>query len=177
MSVKAMTRFAALCTLLLFVPDDAVAQQAWHTITGLEDSFTVEFPQVPKYHTAPNATDAGTKFTMHIYWVELDGDRTYMAGIAVYPKDPGAGNYRRVLQGGLDRIANRPSGTKYASIDWTQHQGLPAFDAVGQTGSGREARMYGVMKGSRAFTLTYVGPIGSSRSADVNRFIASLRLR
>jgi hypothetical protein len=177
MSVKAMTCFAALCTLLLFVVDNAVPQQAWHTIAGLDGSFTVEFPQQPKHQTAPNATDAGTTLTVHIYWVELDGDRTYMAATSVYPKDPGVGNYRRVLQGGLDGVASRPQGTRWTSIDWKQYRDLPAFDAVGKTGSGREMRTYSVMKGSRIFTLTYVGVTGSSRSADVNRFIASLRLR
>jgi hypothetical protein len=177
MSVKTMTCSAALCTLSLFVVDNAVPQQAWHTMTGLDGSFTVEFPQPPKHQAAPNATAAGMNFTTHIYWVELDRDRTYMAAMSVYPEDPGVGNYRRVLQGGLDGVANRPQGTKWASIDWKQYWDLPAVDAIGRTGSGREIRTYSVMKGSRVFVLSYVGATGSSRSSDVNRFIASLRLR
>jgi hypothetical protein len=177
MSTHAMSLPAALCALALFLIGGAVAQDAWHTMTGPDESFTVEMPQAPKYLTAPNASGAGTSYTMHIYAVELDGDRTYLVSTSVLPRDVDVKNPRRNLQDGLDLAATRLEGGKYTSLDWKQHQGLTAFDAVGRTRSGREIRTYGVLKGQRAITLTYVSAPGTVRSPDVNRFIASLRIR
>ena len=164
--------------LLSLALGDAAAQRAWHTMTGQDASFTVELPQAPECQTMQSASGAGTSCTTHIYGASnLDGDRTFMVSTAVLPGDVDVSNPRRRLQAGLDAAATRIEGGKHASVDWKQHQGLTAFDAVGRTRSGRDIRTFGVTKGSRLITLTYVGVPGSAASADVNRFIASLRIR
>jgi hypothetical protein len=42
--------------------------------------------------------------------------------------------------------------------------------------SGHAIRSFSVMKGRQVFTLIYAGVPGTARSADVNRFIGSLRI-
>jgi hypothetical protein len=66
-------------------------------------------------------------------------------------------------------------GGKWISIDWLTHQGSVASDAIGSRG-GNAIRSFSVMKGRQIFTLTYAGPPGTARSADVNRFVGSLRI-
>jgi hypothetical protein len=57
-----------------------------------------------------------------------------------------------------------------------QHQGLNAFDAFGHR-KGFEVRLYSIMKSRLALVLCYIGATDTSRSADVERFIASVRVR
>lgn len=64
---------------------------------------------------------------------------------------------------------------KLTTVDWLEHQGLVAVDAVG-TKAELELRNYSVIKGSRIFSLTYAGPPGSARTADVDRFVKSLQI-
>jgi hypothetical protein len=75
----------------------------------------------------------------------------------------------------LDNAAKGMEGGKWISIDWLTHQGLIASDAVGSKG-GNAIRSFSVMKGRQIFTLTYAGPPGTARAADVNRFVGSLRV-
>jgi hypothetical protein len=82
------------------------------------------------YHTVQDATPAGMPYTSHIYAVELDGDRTYMASTAVYsiPHNTKVSDPRRFLQAGLDLAATRLEGGKHEK----QHQGLTALDGLGE---------------------------------------------
>jgi hypothetical protein len=66
-------------------------------------------------------------------------------------------------------------GAKWVTVDWVTHQGLTATDAVGAR-SGHAIRSFSVMKGRQVFTLIYAGAPGTARSADVNRFVGSLRI-
>jgi len=68
------------------------------------------------------------------------------------------------------------AGGKWDSISWVQHQGLDAFDAFGHR-KGFEVRLYSIMKSRLALVLCYTGATDTSRSADVERFIASVRVR
>ena len=147
---------------------------AWHTTTGPERSFTADLPAAPSYTTMEMRTAAGSSYTMHQYLLER-GEVAYVVQTATYPADVKVSNHRINLQGGLDTAAKNMEGGKWDSIGWATHQGLTAVDAIGARGS-HAIRTFSVMKGPRVFTLTYAGPSGSARSADVDRFIGSLRI-
>jgi hypothetical protein len=152
----------------------AVEPATWHTVTGPEKSFTAELPAPPKYTTTEMKTGTGSLYTIHQYLLE-QGDIAYIVQMATYPEDINVSNPRTNLQGGLDNLAKGMEGAKWVSIDWVSHQGLTASDAVG-TRSGHAIRSFSVMKGRQVFTLIYAGEPGTARSADVNRFVASLRV-
>jgi hypothetical protein len=143
-------------------------------VTGADGTFSAELPSVPKYSTQRVATGTGSLYVVHQYLLE-QGDTAFIVQTAVYPDDINVSNPRVNLQGGLDNLAKGMEGAKWASIDWVTHQGLTASDAVGAR-NGHAVRSFSVMKGRQVFTLIYAGTPGSARSADVNRFIASLRL-
>jgi len=147
---------------------------AWHTVTGPEKSFTADLPAPPQYTTTEMKTGTGSLYIVHQYLLE-QGDVAYIVQMATYPEDINVSNPRTNLQGGLDNLAKSMEGAKWVSIDWVSHQGLTASDAVG-TRSGHAIRSFSVMKGRQVFTLIYAGEPGTARSADVNRFVASLRV-
>jgi hypothetical protein len=145
---------------------------AWYSVTG--QGFTAEMPVAPKYSTTEMRTGTGSLYTVHQYLLE-QGDVAYIVQAATYPDDINVASPRVNLQGGLDNLAKGMEGAKWASVDWVTHQGLTAADAVGAR-SGHAIRSFSVMKGRQVFTLIYAGAPGTARSADVNRFIASLRI-
>ena len=147
---------------------------AWHTVTGPEKSFTADLPAPPQYTTTEMKTGTGSLYIVHQYLLE-QGDVAYIVQMATYPEDINVSNPRTNLQGGLDALAKSMEGAKWTSVDWLSHQGLTASDAVG-TRSGHAIRSFSVMKGRQVFTLIYAGEPGTARSADVNRFVASLRV-
>ena len=184
---------AALGMAALFLSHDALGQAAqdpskalepappatgqpanWHTMTGPDSSFTADLPAAPNYTTTPMKTSAGAGYTMHQYLLE-QGPVAYVVQTAIYPADVNVSNHKANLQGGLDNAAKNMEGGKWISIDWLTHQGSVASDAVGSR-EGNAIRSFSVMKGRQIFTLTYAGPPGTARSADVNRFVGSLRV-
>jgi len=152
----------------------AGAEEAWHTMTGPERSFTAELPAAPKYTPVKMRTAAGTGYTIHQYVLER-GDTVFSVQLSDFPSDVNLSNARLSLQNGLDVSAKALEGGKWASVDWTTLQGWTAVDAVGVKG-GFAVRSFSVAKGQRLVTLTYAGPAGSARSDAANRFIGSLRL-
>jgi hypothetical protein len=165
---------AVLALLALLSAAVAPAQEAWHIMTGPEQSFTADLPAAPKYTAQQMKTGTGSLYTMHQYVLER-GEVAFVVQTATYPSDINVANPRNNLQGGLDNAAKNMEGGKWASVDWVAHQGLTAVDAVGVRG-GHAIRSYSVMKGRQIVTLTYAGPAGTARADDVNRFVASLRL-
>jgi len=147
---------------------------AWHTVTGPDNSFTAELPAAPTYTSSRVATGTGSLYTLHQYLLE-QGDVAYVVQTAVYPEDINVANPRVNLQGGLDNLAKSMEGAKWGSVDWVTHQGMTSADAVGLK-SGHAIRSFSAMKGRQVFTLIYAGTPGTARSADVNRFVASLRV-
>jgi hypothetical protein len=147
---------------------------AWQTVTGPERSFSAELPAAPKYTATEMKTGTGSLYTVHQYLLE-QGDVAYIVQAATYPEDINVSNPRTNLQGGLDNLAKSMEGAKWASVDWVSLQGLTATDAVGAR-SGHAIRSFSVMKGRQVFTLIYAGAPGTARSADVNRFVGSLRV-
>jgi len=147
---------------------------AWHTVTGPDNSPIAELPAAPTYTSSRVATSTGSLYTLHQYLLE-QGDAAYIVQTAVYPEDINVANPRVNLQGGLDNLAKGMEGAKWGSVDWVMHQGMTAADAVGAR-SGHAIRSFSAMKGRQVFTLIYAGMPGTARSADVNRFIASLRV-
>ena len=155
-------------------PTAPVEPGAWHTVTGPEKSFTAELPAAPKYVATEMKTATGSLYTVHQYLLE-QGEVAYIVQAATYPEDINVSNPRTNLQGGLDNLAKNMDGAKWGSIDWVTHQGLTAADAIGARG-GHAIRSFSVMKGRQVFTLIFAGAPGTGRSADVNRFIGSLRV-
>ncbi len=164
----------ALGFMALAAGSGAIGQEAWHTLTGPDSSFTADLPAAPKYTPTQVKTASGSMYTAHQY-VLAKADVVYTVHSARYPDDINVSNARVSLQGGLDALAKGMEGGKWTSVDWVTHQGLPAVDAVGVRAS-QTIRSYSVLKGRQNVTLTYAGPAGSARSADVDRFVASLRL-
>lgn len=152
----------------------APAPAQWQTVAGTDRGFSADMPAAPQYKPVPMKTAAGSVYTMHQYLLE-QGSVAFVAQTAVYPDDVNVSNPRANLQGGLDNAAKNMEGGKWISIDWLTHQGSVASDAVGSR-SGNAIRSFSVMKGRQIFTLTYAGPPGTARSADVNRFVGSLRV-
>jgi len=150
------------------------AEDAWHTMTASERSFTVELPAPPKYTRIELKTGAGAPYTMHQYMLDR-GAIAYVVQTAVYPSEVTVTAPRVHLQGGLDSLAKNMQGGRWEKIDWVTHQGLQAVDAVGVRNNSA-IRSFSVLKGRQVVTLMYAGPIGSAQSADVNRFLASLNL-
>jgi hypothetical protein len=165
---------ATLGATLFALGGIASAQEAWHTMTGPERSFTVELPAAPKYTPTQVATAAGVAYTMHQYQLE-QGPSAYVAQFVMYPKDVNLSNPQTVLQSSVDRTGKSMDGGKWGSIDWVKHQGSTAVDTVGLKG-GSEIRSFSVLKGRQLFTLLYIGAPGSARSPEVERFVASLKL-
>jgi hypothetical protein len=168
-------RFGALAIILALLWSGSAVSQTWQTLDLPGDVFTIEMPGPPKYQETKVKSDGGTEFPMHHYVVETTNG-SYVAEIATYPNDVDVSNPRNTLQGGADNAAEVIEGGKWDSISWVQHQGLNAFDALGHR-NGFEVRLYSIMKDRLALVLCYTGPAGTSRSADVERLIASVRAR
>ena len=155
-------------------PAAQVEPGAWRTVTGPEKSFTADLPDTPKYTATQMKTATGSLYTVHQYLLEK-GDVAFIVQAATYPEDINVSNPRINLQGGLDNLAKSMEGAKWGSVDWVSHQGLTAADAVGSRG-GHAIRSFSVMKGRQVFTLIYAGAPGTARSADVDKFVGSLRI-
>jgi hypothetical protein len=168
-------RFGAPVVILVLLWSGSAVSQTWQSLSLPGDVFTIEMPGAPKYKQMKLKSDGGTEFTLHQYVVDT-ANSSYVAEIATYPHDVDVSNPCNTLQGGLDNAAQVIEGGKWDSISWVQLQGLKAFDALGHR-NGLEVRLYGIMNGSQNLVLGYAGPVDTSRSADVSRFIASLHVR
>jgi hypothetical protein len=162
--------------LLTITPFLTQAQQSveWKSVIVPDHSFMAEMPGVPNYSEQPLKSPGGTAYTMHSYLL-VQGNVAYVITTAVYPTDVDVSSPKGNLQAGLDNAAKKMNGEKWTSISWVEHQGLVAVDAVGAGGE-LEVRSYSVMKGSQIVTLTYVGPPGSTRTPNVDRFVNSLQI-
>lgn len=151
----------------------APAQAAWHKVTGVDNSFTCEMPGVPKYTELPKQG-----YSEHEYRLAAAGG-LFTINTAIYPS-----NYSLTsMQANLDRWAKELDlvGGKWTSVAWVKHEGFPGVDAIGSAidefGDISDVRYYFVTPPSRIVFLAYEGPDGSARSADVERFVRSLRIR
>ena len=155
-------------------PQSALQSDGWQTVAGPDRTFTADMPAAPSYSSNEMRTVAGSNYTMHQYLLE-QGDVAYVAQTAIYPADVSVSNHRTNLQGGLDNAAKNMEGGKWASVGWVTYQGLTGVDAIGER-SNHAIRSFSVMKGRQIVTLTYAGPPGSARSAEADKFMASLRV-
>jgi len=169
-----MVRFGALTVIGQLWSGSAVSQ-TWQTLNLPGDVFTIEMPGPPTYQERKVKSEGGTEFPMQHYIVEITNG-SYVAEIATYPNDVDVSNPRNTLQRGADDAAYVIEGGKWDSISWAQHQGLDAFDAFGHR-KGFEVRLYSIMNSRLALVLCYTGVAGTSRSAEVERFIESVRVR
>jgi hypothetical protein len=170
-----MVRFGTLALILALLWSGSAVSQNWQSLDLPGDVFTIEMPGPPKYQKMEVKSEGGTEYPMHHYMVETTNG-SYVAEIATYPNDIDVSNPRNTLQAGAENAAYVIEGGKWDSISWAQHQGLDAFDAFGHR-KGFEVRLYSIMKGRLALVLCYTGATDTSRSADVERFIASVRVR
>ncbi len=165
---------ALLGAALFALAGAASAQEAWHTVTGPEKSFTADLPAEPKYTTAQSSTPAGVAYTMHQYQLE-QGASAYVVQFVIYPKDVNVADQQRVLQSSLDRTAKDMDGGKWGSANFVKLQGATGVDAIGLR-EGSEIRSYSVLKGRQLYTLLHIGAPGSAHSAEADRFVASLKI-
>lgn len=152
----------------------AATDSAWQPLTSEDKAVSAELPGAPKYTAVRLLSGQGYPYTMHQYAFERGG-ATFQVQTAQYPKDVNVFQPQANIQVGLDSAARSLEGGKWATVGWTRHQGFTAADAVGIR-SGHAVRVFSVLKGARLVTLTYVGPPDSARSADVERFLKSLKL-
>jgi hypothetical protein len=132
-------------------------------------------PGAATYVPVPNKSPQGTLYTLHQYLFQGDGV-LYLAQTALYPQDQDISNSKFALQTLLDNYAKGKDKVKWIRVDWVKHKGLDAFDAYGVTSGGEDQRSFAVIKGQRLVDLEYWGPLGSGKTADVDRFIASLKI-
>ena len=156
-------RAAALGVALIALVGLASAQEAWHNLTGPEQTFTADLPATPKYTTGQAATPAGVAYTTHQYQLEHAAS-AYLVQFVDYPKDVVVADPQWVLRQALDRTAAGMDGGKWTSSNF-----------VGQRG-GNEVRSYMVLKGRQLYTLIHIGAAGSAGSPDTERFVASLKI-
>jgi len=167
-------RAAALGVALIALAGLASAQEAWHTLTGPEQTFTADLPATPKYTSGQAATPAGVAYTTHQYQLE-HGPSAYVVQFVAYPKDVVVADPQWVLRQALDRTAAGMDGGKWTSSNFVKLKGGLAVDAVGERG-GNEVRSYMVLKGRQLFTLIHIGAAGSAGSPDAERFVTSLKI-
>jgi hypothetical protein len=169
-------RFAVLVTIAALgaMPAALLAGDQWQIQTG--PGFTVELPGKPVHSTPEATTGGGTKYKMHQYLVELD-ERAYAVHTAVYPADVDVSKPRVNLQGGLDKAEKNMKGGKWIQASLVKYQGYDASQGEGITDAGYSVRTFGVLKGNTIYALTYSGPPGTTKSADVERFFNSLRFK
>ena len=166
---------AAFAALTLLFAGAALAQSSWHSLKAPSLGFSVEMPAQPKYTAKPMKTGKGSPYTMHEYLYE-GGPRAFVIQTSIYPPDVNVSNPQANLQAGINNAAKNMEGARWTSVNWVKHQGITAVDASGRR-DGHEIRNYSVLKGRQIFALTYAGPVGSGRSAEVQRFINSLRIQ
>ena len=151
-------------------------QNAWQRVAGPDGTFTAEMPAAPKYSAIPQTVNgSGAAYTLHEYLLAA-GASEFLIHTAIYPPSVDTSNPRATMQAGLDNTVKNLDNGKWISVTWTKHQGLTAVEAIGLM-KGQEVRTYTVMRGQQIFVLIYIGPDGTARSADTNRFIASLNIR
>ena len=191
MSAHAMSLPAALWTLAFFLVGGAAAQDrgpgnipalraekklddGWYQIAMAWGAlhFSFQLPRAPKYRTGSG---------VHNWFVQFDVEEAYQGQMSSFRRDFDVTNPRRLIQKSLDADAKMLEGGKFESVDWREYQGnnnqiITAAEAVGRTFSGHHMRVYSAMKGPWVFALIYVGPAGSAHSANVNRFIESVRI-
>lgn len=167
-------RAAVLGMAFMALAGLASAQEAWHTMTGPEQTFTADLPATPKYTEGQAATAAGVAYTTHQYQLEHEG-AAYVVQFVAYPKDVVVADPQWVLRQALERTAAGMDGGKWTSTNFVKLKGALAVDAVGQRG-GSEVRSYMVLKGRQLFTLVHIGAAGSAVSPETERFVASLKI-
>lgn len=143
---------------------------AWQKLSGFNDTFTIEMPAVPVYTASPAKTNTDVAYTQHLYAVDA-GARAFICITAIYPPEVDSN-----LQAALDGTAKGLGIGKWTSVTWTKHQGLPAVEAI-VLKDGNEFRTLWVLRGNQRFGVMYIGPDGTARSEDANRFISSLNIR
>lgn len=173
-----MKRRALLSVPLLALPVCAFAQRLqvptqWYGVKVEDNIFTVEMPGIPDHRIVRDVTARGTPFQLHSYSLEAEGF-SYVAQSALYPGDV-ATDARSILQAAIDDRAAGLEGRKWSRIDWRTVQGASAVDSMGSVTGGNALRQLVLLKGRSFVSLAFLGPAGSTSSAQAERFFTSLR--
>lgn len=157
----------------------AQAQGAWHKIDGVDGAFTINMPAAPQYSTrAGRVVDIGLAeyaATLHFYAAGHLG-RLFAVETVIYPPELQHWSAHTKILERMAMIEKNLDGKKWSTINWKQHQGRTAIDAVALAG-GAEVRVLITAQGHQVFTAFYNGPIGTARSLEVNYYIGSLNIR
>jgi hypothetical protein len=129
MSAGGMRSVAVALAIVAVMPGRTLAGSAWRTLTGANESFTIEIPGESKYTAVLVTTASGEEFLMHLYLVEVDAC-VYAAQTAVYPPSVDVLDPRRILpKVQLWFRSAQDWVTGLGSIPQIERQ--PAFDAKG----------------------------------------------
>jgi len=171
------TTLAAAFLLAALAPAAASAQGAWQTLRGVWGDFTVQVLGKGRYKTGQTEPSDGRTSTIHqhVYW-NLAPGRIMSFGVQYteYPNGTDVSNPRNNLQSGMNRAARLMDGGRFDRVAWRAIAGRPAFDVVGYRGQ-RVNRIFAVLRGRRAYTLTFAGPRGSEHGPEAKRFFRSFR--
>jgi hypothetical protein len=154
---------------------DAVRAQdpaQWYTLTALDGSFAVDLPLRPRHMSTRLKTATGHPYVLEHYLVQL-GAVAFVVQTAIHPQ---GANVLEQRASAINSLASTMEGGRWVDIKELMHEGLPAVDGTGQR-HGHTVRVFSIINGLQIITLTYVGPPGSAKSSDVDRFIGSLRLK
>lgn len=147
----------------------------WYKQVGPAAIFTIEMPGQPGYRLEKRKSGDGTWFDYYTYLWEKEA-RTFVIQTASYPSDVDVSNPEANLKSALDASERYLENKVWDNVSWLQIQGSPAVEAVGKLNERFEQRSLFVLRGREIYTLGYTGRLGSSRSADANRFFGSLRI-
>jgi hypothetical protein len=159
---------------LLLAAPPAFGQSVWYAVRGADRSFIVDMPGEPTYKVIDAVSSTGTRYANHSYSLN-SGRLSFVAQASLVPTGIDVSDPRRALQAVLDERAPRLDGGKWSRVDWRQVQGLPAVESVGAVQGGRMLRQLVVLRDRRIVSLACLGAADAVRSAEAERFFASLR--
>lgn len=154
-------------------------QSPWHKAFGVDGAFSIVMPAAPQYSTrVGRVVDIGIAeyaATLHFYSAGHLGS-LFAVETVIYPPELQHWSDRTKILERMVMIEKELDGKKWSAINWKQHQGRTAVDAVASIG-GAEIRVLITAQGHQAFTAFYNGPIGTARSIEVNYFLSTLTIR
>jgi hypothetical protein len=173
---QAMTRSVLLAALLALALGGAPLAQAqqWIDHRPAGGGYRVAFPAQPIEQGRTVDTDVG-KVTMQTSAVEIDG-KIFMTIDSIYPSEFKMGDAEATLDtarnGGLRNVGGRLLSEERLNIDNAPARRL-VID-IPHSNQAAEALM--VLDGHRLYQAVYLGPRGSQKTEDANRFLSSFKL-
>lgn len=151
------------------------ASQQWIEVASDEGAISVMMPCVPPWKSewVPRG-NAPSGYRSHIALCKA-ADETYLVGWVDY--EPGyAPNVQAELEANRDNFVNGMQAQLLTTTN-TTWQGFPALEFTARRGDTHDITSRVVMKATRPYQLAVLTPAGQHRSANIDRFMASQRLK